>query len=783
MRLLKENLMVQFSVVSLVVMVAIGVALAVVLANKIQSDAIDRLASEAVDASSGQLLSAITPADLEVPMTGERYDRFHEFVQQSIVSERTARVKIRAKNGTIIYADNPAMVGKEIPPNEPLLKALRGETVTILKVPEDATHATETHMGHLMEVVTPIIFPGTTEPQGAFALYQYYGPTAQRIGSLRSWLFGSMSVGFVLLYGSLIIVVWGGWRTIAGQRSRLESFNTELEQQVRASREEKGVVDEVARTITSTLNIDDVYEKFTQEMKKLVDFDRAIINIVDRDVDAFVVKYLVGDQVQGRQVRRAIPLAGSYTGHITTTGLTLVREDIAADVRFAADQVLLEAGLHSSIMVPLTSKGQVIGTMGLFSCQVGVYGPKEQAILERLANQVAPAVENAQLYERTKQIEQEVYRLSQAVATMNDGLFVIDLDGRITLANPAAERMYGFEPGEIKGVEIWTLRSDVNDISGREIFEEARAGNTWTGEIIARRKNGDEFPIRLSAALVTDEEGQPVGTMGINTDITERKQTEERLKTFAADLERSNQELQDFASVAAHDLQEPLRKVEAFGDRLEAKCGDLLTDQGRDYLSRMLNAAGRMRSLIDDLLTYSRVTSKGESFNPVDLNQVAQEVLSDLEVRIEEVGGRVEVDDLPTIDADPTQMRQLFQNLIGNALKFRRPEDPPVVKIHGKRLDGHSDGLDGGYLTDELYEIIVEDNGIGFEEKYLDRLFTIFQRLHGRGEYEGNGVGLAVCRKIAERHGGNITAKRTEGEGAKFMVTLPMTHSKEVNAE
>ena len=264
---------------------------------------------------------------------------------------------------------------------------------------------------------------------------------------------------------------------------------------------------------------------------------------------------------------------------------------------------------------------------------------------------------------------------------------------------------------------------------------------------------------------------------------TELETSLEELRESNKKLEQSNQELQEFASIAAHDLQEPLRKVEAFGDRLAVKCGDLLTEQGRDYLSRMRNAAGRMRTLIDDVLTFSRVTTKGERFTPIDLNQVAQEVLSDLEVHLEQVGGRVEVDDLPTIDGDPIQMRQLFQNLIGNALKFHQPEAPPVVKIHSQRIKSRHDGPEGGYSLDELCEIIVEDNGIGFEDKYLDRLFTIFQRLHGRGDYEGNGVGLAVCRKIAERHGGNITAKGDPGEGATFIVTLPTTHLREVDRE
>ena len=232
MRLVRENLVVQFSVLSFVVLAAIAVILSVVLSNKIESDAVDDLIDEAIGASSGRLLSVITPADLEVPMTGERYDKFHEFVQQSIVSERTARVKIWAKDGTIIYSNDPAGVGEKFPAKENLLIALRGENAIEIKIPDDPENERERFLGTLMEVYTPIIFPGTTEPQGAFEVYQYYEPTAQRISTLRNWLFGSIGIGFVLLYGSLVSIVWRGWGTIVGQRSQLESFNVELEKQV-----------------------------------------------------------------------------------------------------------------------------------------------------------------------------------------------------------------------------------------------------------------------------------------------------------------------------------------------------------------------------------------------------------------------------------------------------------------------------------------------------------------------------------------------------------------------
>jgi light-regulated signal transduction histidine kinase (bacteriophytochrome) len=230
-------------------------------------------------------------------------------------------------------------------------------------------------------------------------------------------------------------------------------------------------------------------------------------------------------------------------------------------------------------------------------------------------------------------------------------------------------------------------------------------------------------------------------------------------------LQISNRELQDFASVASHDLQEPLRKIQAFGDRLAQRSGPALGPEGLDYLKRMQNAAGRMQTLINDLLAFARVTTKARPFEPVDLNVVAAEVVSDLEARVQQTGGRVDIAPLPTIDADPVQMRQLLQNLIGNALKFTAPGASPVVRV-GATTSAEGDAV----------ELFVQDNGIGFDEKYLDRIFNVFQRLHGRDAYEGTGIGLAVCRKIVERHGGSLTARSRAGEGATFLVTLPRHH-------
>ena len=266
--------------------------------------------------------------------------------------------------------------------------------------------------------------------------------------------------------------------------------------------------------------------------------------------------------------------------------------------------------------------------------------------------------------------------------------------------------------------------------------------------------------------LINEHRTSDGGTVILHTDVTELKDREAALK-------RSNRELQDFASVASHDLQEPLRKIEAFGDRLVARYGGELGDDGRMYIDRMQNAAGRMRSLINDLLSYSRVTTKAKPFVSVDLKKVATDVLSDLQVAIETSGAQVELDDLPTIDAEKTQMRMIFQNLIANAIKFREDGETPHISISAVMHDQAPPDTVLDVQAREVCEIRVKDNGIGFEMRHLERIFGIFQRLHGRNEYEGTGVGLATCRKIAELHGGTITAQSAPGEGTTFFVFLP----------
>jgi signal transduction histidine kinase len=246
----------------------------------------------------------------------------------------------------------------------------------------------------------------------------------------------------------------------------------------------------------------------------------------------------------------------------------------------------------------------------------------------------------------------------------------------------------------------------------------------------------------------------------------------------AKELARSNAELEQFASITSHDLQEPLRKIRMFGDRLQTRHGADLPEEAASDLGRMQSAAERMQRLINDLLSFARVSSRGSEFERVELGIVAKEVVADLEARVTELNANVELGDLPVIDADPTQMRHLIQNLVGNALKFHREGVPPVVRIHGDVVDGHAARFSGEASTGDHCVITVEDNGIGFDEKYSERIFTAFERLNGRSAFEGTGIGLSIARKIVWRHGGDITARGAPDHGATFTVTLPLSHAR-----
>lgn len=350
------------------------------------------------------------------------------------------------------------------------------------------------------------------------------------------------------------------------------------------------------------------------------------------------------------------------------------------------------------------------------------------------------------------------------IDSMMDILIVTDANDKITLVNKTTCEYLGYSCDELLGRDIKSLfEGDPLDcLQFDEILERSSFKNI---EKRIKTGSGRYLTLLISGSLVVKgEEVQSIVFIG--KDITDLKRAEEKLKQYNEELLRKNKELQDFAYIASHDLQEPLRKIITFGERLGKKYKDVLDKEGQDYIERMTSAAKRMKQLITGLLIYSRVTTKAQPFIEVDLNEIIKGVIDDLEITIKEVNGRINVERLPVIEADSLQMRQLFQNLIGNALKFSRKDISPVIHIKSRIIidDKH----------DELCEITVQDNGIGFDPQYSERIFGVFERLHGRSEYEGTGIGLAICKKIVERHGGTIKAESKEGEGARFILSLPV---------
>lgn len=347
-----------------------------------------------------------------------------------------------------------------------------------------------------------------------------------------------------------------------------------------------------------------------------------------------------------------------------------------------------------------------------------------------------------------------------------------DPAGNFLYISPAAERITGYRPEEFKanpGLFAEITHPDHRAQLENHFKDVGSERGVCMLEFRIITRAGQERWIGHICQPVYGRSGEFLGSRASNRDITGSKWSEKALNKFAVELAQSNKDLQDFAYMASHDLREPLVLVQAFSERLRTRCGENIPEQGLEYIRRIEAAAGRMQELISGVLAYSRVSSKAEPFEEIDLEKVVLQVIADLELRIAETGARVEVDDLCRIKADPLQIRQLFQNLIANALKYQRPDVPPCVQVSSRVIPrSEADGMG------ELCRIIVEDNGIGFAAESAERIFGLFQRLHGRGRYEGTGIGLALCKRIVERHGGTITAESSPGMGARFIITLPV---------
>ncbi len=368
-------------------------------------------------------------------------------------------------------------------------------------------------------------------------------------------------------------------------------------------------------------------------------------------------------------------------------------------------------------------------------------------------------------------------RYRRLIEEASEAVVAVDATQRVVIFNQVAQELFGYPAGEVIGEPLEMLLPD--DVRPRHsalitgFIDDPGIRRRMAPErpdVAARRGDGTIFPAEITIGKADlGHESLYVATV---RDVSEARRTSAALQRLTADLRARNEDLQQFVWIASHDLREPLRKVEAFGGQLEEAIGEHLDEWGRLSLDRIIDAARRMSLLLDDLLVFSRITTQAAPFRPVRLNQVVDEAIDNLAVSVEETAGRVEADDLPTVEGDKTQLVSVFQNLIGNALKFARPDVAPVIKVTNET----GDHLPAGWVR-----VAVDDNGIGFSPEYAERIFEPFQRLYDRQKYPGNGMGLTIGRRIVERHGGHIRAQGVPGSGSRFVVELPIKQPEEVH--
>ncbi len=382
-----------------------------------------------------------------------------------------------------------------------------------------------------------------------------------------------------------------------------------------------------------------------------------------------------------------------------------------------------------------------------------------------------------------RQAEDALRESNERFRVMADGLpfivWVHDAEGNQEFVNRTFSEFFGVTAEEMTG-DAWQDLMHPEDAPAylEEFLRCARDQRPFRATVRVRRADGSWRAIESYGRPRISDSGEFRGFVGASVDVTERLDAEREVRTLnrtlerrvaerTADLKERNTELQHFAYIASHDLREPLRKIRTFGDLLQDEADRELSEEGSFYIQRMRSSASRMDDLLTDLLDFSRITTHTRPFAPVLVRLLISDIVEDYELKIRELDAVLDVEASGTVDADETQLRRLVSNLIGNALKFRREGIQPQIRVVAS-VDTASEGT-----SEHAYRIVVEDNGIGFDEKYLDRIFEPFERLHGKNAYEGTGIGLAICRRIVRRHRGTITAESVPGEGSRFTVVLP----------
>jgi PAS domain S-box-containing protein len=587
---------------------------------------------------------------------------------------------------------------------------------------------------------------------------------------------------------------------VAGQIG-MAVANAELYTAAQRKIEYLSALHQCSRDVGPAPDLEHVLKLVTARMAGLLRLERAAVAFWERETDQLAIAacHPAGGPYAGlRAPLRTLPLARS----VLAEGQAVVSGDPGGEGLLPADFVQAQA-IRAALAVPLVAHEERIGMLlGDRGGELLMLSADEMELAMIFANQAAVWIAGARLFVREHQArsaaEAAETRFRGLLESAPDGIVIVDEQGRIALLNTQAEKMFGYERGELLGGPVEGLLPE-RYRAGHEPFRTAYVSRPRTRpmgaglDLLARHRDGSEFPVEISLSPLRTPEGLLVTS--VIRDVTDRKQQQDALARQAQELARSNAELEQFAYVASHDLQEPLRMVASYTQLLARRYRGKLDADADEFIAFAVDGVNRMQALINDLLAYSRLRTKGAEFAPTDCSVVLDEALANLQAAISESGGVVTRGDLPTVVADRRQLMQLFQNLVGNAIKFHG-ETAPRVEVSARLRDAGGE-TDGGRRTEDdgsassvlrppssisnpqsairnpQWEFAVRDNGIGIDPEHQERIFLIFQRLHSRAEYPGTGIGLAICKRIVERHGGRIWVQSAPGEGTTFFFTLP----------
>lgn len=544
----------------------------------------------------------------------------------------------------------------------------------------------------------------------------------------------------------------------------LERRVDERTRQLTRTNEKLLILSETASKLLETTNPQEVIDQLCNKVMKYLDCE-VFFNYLsdDRKCRLFLNSY-AGIPAETASKIKWLDKGGSICGCVASTGTRIISEDVLNNGDERASLVR-SFGIQAYACHPLLSGDNVLGTLSFGTSKRTTFTAEEISVMKAVADQVAIAMTRMRDEQAVRRSEEKIRsyseKLNLALQNGNIGTWELYHGSNTMHWDERMENIFGFLPGTFNGTyssfekcladeDIPHLRKSINDAVER---------NVPFDTVYRIRKNGEFSYISSKALVVRNNEGEPLMISGVCFDITDMKKgAEKALFKLNEDLIRSNRELEQFARVASHDLQEPLRMVSSYTQLLAMRYRDKLDDDANEFIRYAVGGAARMQSLINDLLNFSRIEARSGEIRHINLNDAFRHAVNNLRISIDEKKASVTRDELPEIPGHEGQMIQLFQNLLGNALKFS--DKRPVIHVSSVTENGH-------------YRISVRDNGIGIEPQYYDRIFKIFQRLMPRDQYEGNGIGLAICKKIVEHHGGTIRVESEPGLGSEFIFSIP----------